>query len=1314
MMKWKIVIWVVVTVFICLFTFSIFPSYSSGILAEPITTEKKQVVSDQIEQAILEDIASNSNYIQGGIVTNLQVTDVEVSQDQLWATAWVVYYDSQIGAMIPSEPALAVTQYIDNNWQVFLPSDPGWQESIYALPVDLMTKEEKDMWVAMNQGTTEAFPTQSGYFLPWHGGQTAYLSRSVGHDADFATAHFAYDFYMPGTSVCPTGGNSVLGTTGTNFDIYASRVATVWGWNDSVVDCDHSIVNFIVLRNVDDPSIFQLYMHLAQGSIPTELKTVGAPVSRGQFIGRVDNTGNSTGSHLHFQIEHQPYWPTDNPYWNTALDMTFNDVDINGGRPRVSPLDPPYCKDYDACDVFRQTYISNNYLNGDSTPPTGGLSGVTTGETVTRELLTLSGWGSDNQSGLDYGQLMAYFNGAWHDLGAPFNPDFSYTWNLCDPNLRVEDGAVSVAMLLFDIAGNSDSRVGLRHFTKNYKCSSPPPTCIPGMDQVTLFDQPYFQGGCVKFNEGNYPTGESLVPIGNNNANSILVGENVIATLYSEENFSGHSQSIFTDTAYMRYQWVYDNILSSMRVSAAGTLPQSPIPVGPTEAMAFREGDVIPLSWLNGGGAIDYQVEIYVDTALFKTIPWQSDSVVYVESLGQGNYIWRVQGRNAGGLSDWSQKSTFSIESIVFPPETKTVPYSDTMETSQAEWTRNGLWSYLSDPLMAHSGSHAWWYQNIYGNYDNSLPNFGSLTSPPISITTAGYYLRFYYRYQTETQGENWDQRWVQISVDGEPFKNLFQLDDDPQTLETSSWLRIKAFNLSEYSGHIIRIRFQFTTFDAVGNNYSGLGIDDFSITATSPPNCEDYREDDSSAQAFLLNYDPNIKIPGAICPNGDYDYYKFYGEAGDRIVVDIDAMSDGSPLDSYLFLLDSDGKSILAENDDEVYAQKRDPLLSYQVKKAGIIYLKLRAWKHPLVGGDDFFYTIRLYEDHTNPVASIVWPASNSYLPNAVMKVTAEISDVTNGINRVEFYWHSTNWNPGAWEYLGSDDNGSDGWTINFDPVGEAEGNTAALYIKVYDLAGNFTGVGAWNLGIDKSAPITIMESLDVTQPSSAFLLEWTASDNLSGLDYVEIQEKINDGSWMTLPPLDEVYENYWIIGTPGNAYSYRMHGIDHAGNDENYPSIAETSTAIPEAEVLCFAPDIYDTSGDDNAPINASVIYANGASQIHNYCNPLYPEYQTDEDWVMLNVVSDQHYLVYSIANSPQTATVISLYAQDGSTLQAESVPKKFGTNTTLSWTSKHDEIVYLRFRHVDGRVIGNDVTYTVFVRTGAWTFLPIIMGR
>jgi hypothetical protein len=173
-------------------------------------------------------------------------------------------------------------------------------------------------------------------------------------------------------------------------------------------------------------------------------------------------------------------------------------------------------------------------------------------------------------------------------------------------------------------------------------------------------------------------------------------------------------------------------------------------------------------------------------------------------------------------------------------------------------------------------------------------------------------------------------------------------------------------------------------------------------------------------------------------------------------------------------------------------------------------------------------------------------------------------------------------------------------------------------------------------------------------------------------------------------------------------------MHGIDHSGNSENYPSAAETSTSIPYANVICSALDSYDTSGNDNSMANASIIYANGASQIHNYCNPLSPDYQNDEDWARLEVNTGVHYLIVGMANSLPTATKISLYAQDGTTLIAEAMPQNFGENSALVWTSDRDGLVYIRFSHVDGRVIGKEVAATVSVRTGEWILLPMIHNR
>lgn len=76
--------------------------------------------------------------------------------------------------------------------------------------------------------------------------------------------------------------------------------------------------NYIVLRhdNVSDPenpalitTLYSCYLHLSAYSV-----TVGQLVQEGDIIGQTGNTGNSSGEHLHFQLDRKealfhPYWP---------------------------------------------------------------------------------------------------------------------------------------------------------------------------------------------------------------------------------------------------------------------------------------------------------------------------------------------------------------------------------------------------------------------------------------------------------------------------------------------------------------------------------------------------------------------------------------------------------------------------------------------------------------------------------------------------------------------------------------------------------------------------------------------------------------------------------------------------------------------------------------------------------------------------------------------------------------------------------------------------------------------------------------------
>jgi hypothetical protein len=1274
-------------------------------------------MEEQIRSVVMEEMVARRPQVETEAVVDIQIDNIRLSKDGQWATAWILYHDETLGIFLPTEPGMALVRWDGMAWQVALPRDTDWDQVLRELPTDLLSADEKEMWSSMNQGeSVEAYP-DAGYKLPWRGGVTGYMSRSVSHDDDYTTAHYSFDFFFLGTTVCPTVlGPGLTGTTGAdglNFDIYASKAGTVWTFEDSVIDCNHEEVNFLVLRNNDNPANFQLYLHLSQDSIPDALKVIGAPVAQGQFIGRADNTGASTGSHLHFQLQGQPYWPTGNPYWAVAKDMIFSDVNIYGGHPRREwEEDPEYCQGSDGddiCDEYgRLPYVSGNYPSGDSTPPTGGLSGITLGQVVDRQMLTVSGWGDDSGSGLASMQLTAFYNSAWHDIGSPITADFTYTWDLCDPNAAVPDGLVSVALNVYDRAGNVLWLAGLNHFTKDYTCPIPPPACLPGPDQVTLFEGLDYTEGCVRFGIGNYANGDALSPLGSDDVASILVGSNVSATLYSEVNYGGHSQTLIYSDSNLSDNLVPADRLSALRVASRASLPVAPVPVSPAAGTQFKQGDLITLGWRDNGGAVEYQVQLTTPTTIL-SLPWQSQPYLPQSGLTQGAYSWKVRGRNMAGEGPWSATLSFGIGLPEARPATQTAPYTDNMETSGALWSDTGIWSLKIGGGVA--GSYAWWYQETDGDYATGASNYGWLTSPPITIPANGYYLRFYYRYQSETYGTAWDQRWVQISVAGGPFQNFYQLSEDAQTHETSSWLKSPPLSLDGYRGSTIQVRFTFYTLDEALNGFQGWGIDDFSITTSIPAVCTDLRDDEAPAQATILEYNTTMTVQGEICPNGDWDYYQFAGTSGDRIVVDINAISEGSLLDPYVLLYDSDGATLLAENDDEIYAVRRDSLLAYSLPHDGVYYIKIRAWMHPAVGGQDYYYTIRLYEDGIEPTITFSWPQTGGVLPDAVFNVLASITDVNDGMHRVDFYWHNQEWQNGIWELIGTDWDGSDGWGVSFDPAGEPEGQGAAFYATAYDRAGNTTSVAVWELIIDKAAPTSAMLPLSATQASTAFQINWWGTDNLSGIWYYELQQSLNAGAWANWGQIDGQLMSVWIVGTPGNSYQYRLHAIDLAGNSEDYPSAAEASTSVLAANTLCSSLDSYDTGGNDNSSGTANDIVVNGAAQSRNFCNPLENDFLFDEDWISFPVQAGLTYFIEAIPLAPQTAVLLNLVAQDGASLLAVTAPDRFGARSLLRWTSDRDGIVYIDMQHLDGRVIGSTVTYQVQVRTGYGIYIPML---
>ena len=157
--------------------------------------------------------------------------------------------------------------------------------------------------------------------------------------------------------------------------------------------------------------------------------------------------------------------------------------------------------------------------------------------------------------------------------------------------------------------------------------------------------------------------------------------------------------------------------------------------------------------------------------------------------------------------------------------------------------------------------------------------------------------------------------------------------------------------------------------------------------------------------------------------------------------------------------------------------------------------------------------------------------------------------------------------------------------------------------------------------------------------------------------------------------------------------------------------PSSSETETIIPDIATLCSTPDTWDSGRNDNTPSTASTIAVGAMAKTHNFCNPMTSDRLNDEDWVKFTVQKNKLYLIQSLPQAPMTASVLELYAANGTTLITSFRPTEFGQASLFSWTSDRNGQIYLRLRHVDGRVAGNIAAYKMSVNLVSPIFLPLV---
>lgn len=1268
-----------------------------------------------IEEAFQKSVQQNRNQVLGFQVYDVVIDHIQYAQDKTTALVWIALRESATGEIIASEPGLALAHCDSQpgpgnpgNWTITQQYESSFSEELEALPKELLTEDLHRLYLIPQQDTSLTASSLHGYKLPWTAGLAKRVTNSIGHVYSVSggltscpsSCRYAYDF-----------------ADGTMFPMLAAKGGTVKAYKTTCSNGDTNCTNYLVLEDQSTiPTSYQLYFHMANNSVPQRLRTIGTRVLQGEYVGDADDTGASTGHHLHFHVYTAPTGI--NWSWGYSVDFSFDDVSANGGYPRTCAEASAYPS------LGSQCMPGNQYTSGNTpaNPPQAIITAPNDRQVISTKTVQVAGTATDDIQIVRI-QVMVNYAGTWETLEEiePVNGAFSKNINLCGTG--VPNGPLGLTLRVYDREGSLANNVPVRQVIWNGSCSSAneipsEPACKPAANQVALYAETDFRGACTKFDVNNSKgyLSSQLGAVGDNGAKSIQVGSGARAVVYDENGdvtaarVTGRMETIAANDASLA-----DNLIGAKAISGLWVIARSDLLDAPyinhfgnqTSDANPTSLDSLVFSWEGGSGATGYDISLSGPGAGWtKTVTGKTD--LSVGNLAVGDYSLTVKANAQTTASSRSVTKTFSVTSASFPSaSTRSVPYQERFDTGSGQWVGSGLWRFGSIPMGSRPATNAWIYNNGT-NYADATYRAGDLTSPPITIPGSGkYYLRFIYFADVEGGNPYWDQRRLQIS-DGGLFKDVLQFSGDKQAVQ--DWLNSGPIDLSAYAGKTIRLRFHFDTVDEDYNYGAGWAVDDVTIDTREPDtSCADNERPDTTAPLVTLGN----SITGRICPESDVDYFRFSAKAGQNLQVDVNAqgLTPPSKLDSVIYLLAADGRSVIAENDDEQGGASRDSLLLYTIQRDGTYYLKLKAWDYPGAGGPDYFYQVGFSQYLVRPPQSvqILSPSANRLAPRIAFDIQASAYDYDGGLPaQMVFYWHGPDWSKAEWIKLGVDTDGSDGWSYPIDPTLYGGVQGSAAYVQAVSRTGGVRGTAVWDLLPDLTVPATQLEPLPGETQSSVAQLRWTASDKQNDINYFELQYQENSGSgwsgWQNWSGgnLPGGLRSTWFSGLPGASYRLRMRAVDRAGNVEAYPSTYEAATKFSST---CI-PDPAEAQGqtlDTAIHLPVGTLSAN-----YNLCKATQPG-TGDVDWVSLDAVQGKTLLLILAPQGGGAAFTATLYNTDRAKIETwQSVD--YGNGLGIKWEPPSSGTYYLEIKPQPDSLFGTDTYYRVWYGPGNWYYLPL----
>jgi hypothetical protein len=1286
-----------------------------GELAQKETPTPQSPEDSAIQDAFRKTMQQNRSKILGLQLFDAVIDHITYSDDRKTAIVWMALRDPQSGEIVASEPGLSIAHAArpavlgeSSSWNFTLQQDSNFTQQLTELPKELLSTDIQNQFLTppTSPNLIAGAPLR-GYKLPWTAGLAKRVTNSIGHVMAVsdglascpASCRYAYDF-----------------ADGTMFPLLAAKGGTVRAYKTTCSNGDTNCTNYLILEDQSTiPTSYQLYYHMANESVPSRLRTIGTAVTQGEYIGDADDTGLSTGHHLHFHVYTVP--TGSNWSWGNSVDFVFEDVATNSGYPRT-------CAEAAAYPSLGSQCMPNNlYTSGNTpaNPPSGQLNSPADRQVVTTRNLTVTGSAADDVA-ISRIQVLVDYDGTWKAIAdiLPVSGSFSQAVDLCSAN--VPSGPFGITLRIYDREGSQAKNVPVHQVVWYGSCNAdnqppPPPACVPSADQVALYADKDFQGSCTRFNLNNSSgyTDTMLGAVGDNQTASIQVGKNVRAIVYDKSTdvvaarVTGRMEAISASDASLADNQVGADSISGLWVVSSTDLLDTPYinSFGNMNSGANPSSlDSLVFSWEGGSGATGYTLGLTgPGTNRSETVTGRTS--LSVGSLAAGNYTLTVKANPINPATAKSVVKTFSVTSAAFPAApTRTAPYLEKFEGGSGEWTASGLWRYGSISMGSRGASKAW-VNNNGTNYTDSVWRAGDLTSPPIILPAgSAYYLRFAYYADVENGNPYWDQRRLQIS-DGGLFKDVYQFSDDKQSVQ--EWLNSGPIDLSAYAGKTIRLRFHFDTIDEDYNLGAGWAIDDINVDSQAPnTSCADADGPDTRAPSIALD----SSVTGVICPERDIDYYRFTARAGQTVRLDINArnLTPASQLDSYLSLLDADGRSVIAENDDEAGGTTQDSLLSYTIRRDGTYFIKIKAWDYPGAGSPNHYYQLLVTQDLIRPPlqVNITYPQANRFAPGVPFTIRASANDYDGGaVASVTFYWHGPYWPKPEWSKLGTDSDGSDGWSYAVNPVQYGGIAGSAVYAQALSKSGGILGTVLWDLRLDQTTPVTQLEALPGQINSSVVLLKWNAFDAANDIDHFELQVQANTGAgwsgWInwTGRALPGTLRSTWFTGMRGASYRLRLRGVDRAGNVEAYPDTPEAVTAFAST----CTPDPTETQSQS---IDSAIpLVNNKVSTVYNLCSSTSPG-TGDVDWISFTAQQGEDLGLMFLPESGGAAFSITLYNSSHQVL-ATWQSADYGNSLGIHWIAPVSGTFFVEIKPLQTSLFGTDALYRVWYGPAQWYYLP-----